>query len=82
MKTKELKEALANVPDDAKVYMDAYASGRACAIRDKCYRYWLRKEQCKKSVNGFLHPKDCAPFIEEQYDFETEKCEMFKPIEQ
>lgn len=60
----------------------AHCMGGACAIRDKCYRYWLRKEQCKKAVNGFLHPKDCAPFIEEQYDFETEECEMFKPIEQ
>lgn len=28
MTAKELKEALANVPDDAEVYMDAYASGR------------------------------------------------------
>ena len=28
MTAKELKEALANVPDDAEVYIDAYASGR------------------------------------------------------
>lgn len=28
MTAKELKEALANVPDDAEVYMDSYASGR------------------------------------------------------
>lgn len=28
MTVKELKEALANVPDDAEVYVDAYASGR------------------------------------------------------
>ncbi len=28
MTAKELKEALANVPDNAEVYMDAYASGR------------------------------------------------------
>ena len=28
MTAKDLKEALANVPDDAEVYMDAYASGR------------------------------------------------------
>ena len=29
MTAKELKEALENVPDDADVYIDAYASGRA-----------------------------------------------------
>lgn len=28
MTAKELKEALVNVPDDAEVYVDAYASGR------------------------------------------------------
>lgn len=28
MTAKELKEALANVPDDAEVYIDAYSSGR------------------------------------------------------
>lgn len=28
MTVKELKEALANVPDDAEVYVDTYASGR------------------------------------------------------
>ena len=30
MTVKELKKALANVPDDAEVYIDAYASGREC----------------------------------------------------
>lgn len=33
MKAKELKEALANVPDDAEVYIDAYASGRECVTK-------------------------------------------------
>jgi hypothetical protein len=33
MTAKELKQALANVPDDAEVYMDAYASGRENVIK-------------------------------------------------
>lgn len=33
MKVKELKEALANVPDDAEVYVDAYALGRECVTK-------------------------------------------------
>ena len=59
----------------------AHCRGRACAIRDKCYRYWLRKELRKKAVNGFLSPNICPPHVDEEYDFETEECEMFKPIE-
>ena len=59
----------------------AHCMGRACAIRDKCYRYWLRKELCKKAVNGFLPPNICPPHVDEEYDFETEECEIFKPIE-
>ena len=56
----------------------AHCMGGACAIRDKCYRYWLRKELRKKAINGFI----CPPHIEEQYDLETEECEMYKPIKQ
>lgn len=59
----------------------AHCMGRACAIRDKCYRYWLRKELCKKAVNGFLPPKSlCILHVDEEYDFETGDCEMFYPM--
>lgn len=33
MTVKELKEAMANVPDDAEVYIDAYASGKECVTK-------------------------------------------------
>ena len=59
----------------------AHCMGGACAIRDKCYRYWLRKELCKRYVNNTLQSLEYPPHIEEQYDFETEQCEMYKPIE-
>ena len=54
----------------------AHCMGIACAIRDKCYRYWLyQNDKTKFSSIIFV------PYIEEQYDFETGECEMFKPIE-
>ena len=59
----------------------AHCGGEDCAIRENCVRYRLRKELCKKAVNGFLPPNICPPHVDEQYDFETEDCEMFKPIE-
>ena len=55
----------------------AHCMGRACPIRDKCYRYWLRKELCKRYVNKTLQSLEYPPHIEEQYDFETEQCEIF-----
>lgn len=33
MTVKELKEALANVSNDAEVFIDAYASGRECVTK-------------------------------------------------
>lgn len=59
----------------------AHCMGCGCPKKDKCYRYWLRKELRKKAVNGFLPPNICPPHVDEEYDFETEECEMFKPIE-
>lgn len=54
----------------------AHCGGRACLIRDKCYRYWLHKSN-KAKFCGISF----VPYIEEQYDLETEECEMFKQIE-
>lgn len=54
----------------------AHCTGSACAIRDKCYRYWLHKNN-KAKYSGM----SLAPYTDEEYDFETEECEMFKPIE-
>lgn len=56
-----------------------HCEGRACPIRDKCYRYHLHDYYRDNYVNvGFSFE---IPYTEEQYDFETEECEMFKPIE-
>ena len=57
----------------------AHCMGRACAIRDKCYRQHLHRYYRDNYVNvGFRFE---IPYTMEQYDFETEECEMFKPIE-
>lgn len=54
----------------------AHCSGRACPIRSKCYRYWLHKNnKAKYSGTGFAH------YFVVKYDFKTEQCEMYKPIE-
>lgn len=50
----------------------AHCMGCRCPIKDKCLRYWLFINSPKRY---------CAPYIVEQYDFEAEECEMFKPIE-
>jgi hypothetical protein len=48
-----------------------------CPPRERCYRYWLHKNnKAKYSGMSFV------PYIDEEYDFETEECEIFKPIEQ
>lgn len=58
----------------------AHCRGRSCPIRDKCYRYHLHNYYRGNYVNvGFRFE---IPYADEQYDFETEQCEMFKPIEQ
>lgn len=57
----------------------AHCMGRACPIRNKCHRYHLHRYYRDNYVNvGFRFE---IPYAEEQYDFETEECEMFKPIE-
>ena len=56
----------------------AHCSGRACPIRSKCYRYWLHKHYRDNymNLNFYIH------YFIVKYDFKTEECEMFKPIEQ
>lgn len=49
----------------------AHCMGCGCALQDECYRNWLHRNS-----KGFG-----ALYVDEQYDFETEECEMFKPIE-
>lgn len=57
----------------------AHCRGRACHIRDKCYRYHLHNYYRYNYVNvGF---RFAIPYTEEQYDSETEECEMFKQKE-
>lgn len=53
----------------------AHCIGHECPKKDKCYRYWLyQNDKTKFSSISFV------PYTEEQYNFETEQCEMFKPI--
>ena len=53
----------------------AHCMGRDCVIRNKCVRFYNHQR-----VHVFSN--ECVPYTEEQYDFETEECEMFKQIEQ
>lgn len=52
----------------------AHCMGRACPIRNKCVRFYNHQR-------ARVFSNECVPYTEEQYDFETEECEMFKPIE-
>lgn len=54
----------------------AHCMGRDCPPRETCYRYWLHKNN-KAKYSGMSF----APYIDEEYNYETEECEMFKPIE-
>ena len=54
----------------------AHCMGHGCPKKDKCYRYWLyQNDKTKFSGISFV------PYAKEQYDCETEQCEMFKPME-
>lgn len=57
----------------------AHCMGRACPIRDKCCRYHLYDYYRDNYVNVGSNFR--VPYTEEQYNFETEECEIFKPIE-
>lgn len=54
----------------------AHCMGRDCPPRERCHRYWLHKNN-KAKYSGMSF----APYIDEEYSYETEECEMFKPIE-
>ena len=54
----------------------AHCMGSGCPKKDKCYRYWLyQNDKTKFCGISFV------PYTKEQYDFETEECKIFKPIE-
>ena len=52
----------------------AHCMGIDCPIRNKCVRFYNHQR-----VHVFSN--ECVPYTEERYDFETEECEMYKPIE-
>ena len=57
----------------------AHCMGCGCPKRDKCYRYHLHGYYRDNYVNvGFRFE---IPYTMEQYDLETEECEMFKPVQ-
>lgn len=43
-------------------------------VRNKCVRFYNHQR-------AHVFSNECVPYTEEQYDFETEECEMYKPIE-
>ena len=51
----------------------AHCMGRDCPIRNKCVRFHNHQR-------AHVFSNECVPYTEEQYDFEIEECEMFKPI--
>ena len=53
----------------------AHCTGRDCPIRSKCVRFYNHQR-------AHVFSNECVPYTEEQYDFETEECQMYKPIEQ
>lgn len=51
----------------------AHCMGEDCPIRNKCVRFYNHQR-------AHVFSNECVPYTEEQYDFETGECEMFKPI--
>jgi hypothetical protein len=59
----------------------AHCMGIDCPIRDNCYRYHLHDYYRDNYVNVGFRFRFEIPYTMEQYDLETEECEMFKELQ-